>query len=41
MSTSDNQRDSTGRDADYLGRLRDYDQDARRIPSQLRSCELI
>ena len=36
MATSDNPRD-----ADYLGRLRDYYQDARRIPSQQRVCELM
>ncbi|HUW37041.1 MAG TPA: S24 family peptidase [Rhodocyclaceae bacterium] len=36
MVTSDNQRDS-----DYLGRLRDYYQDAKRIPSQQRICELM
>ena len=36
MATSDNPRDT-----DYLSRLRDYYQDARRIPSLLRSCELI
>ncbi len=29
------------RDADYLGRLRDYYQDARRIPSHQRICELM
>jgi repressor LexA len=29
------------RDADYLGRLRDYYQDARRIPSLQRICELM
>ena len=40
-STSDNQRNSTGRDTDYLVRLRDYYQDARRIPSQQRICELM
>ena len=29
------------RDADYLGRLRDYYQDAKRIPPQQRICELM
>jgi len=41
MATSNNPRDSAGRDTDYLGRLRDYYQDARRIPSQQRVCELM
>ena len=41
MATSDNPRDTAGRDTDYLGRLRDYYQDARRIPSQQRVCELM
>jgi len=41
MATSDKHRDSTDRDADYLGRLRDYYQDAKRIPSQQRVCELM
>ena len=41
MATSDNPRDTAGRDTDYLGRLRDYYQDARRIPSQQRICELM
>ena len=36
MASSDNPRDT-----DYLGRLRDYYQDARRIPSQQRVCELM
>ncbi len=36
MASSDNPRDT-----DYLGRLRDYYQDARRIPSQQRICELM
>jgi len=41
MANSDKHRDSTDRDADYLGRLRDYYQDAKRIPSQQRICELM
>lgn len=43
MAISDNHRDSNhpDRDADYLGRLRDYYQDAKRIPSQQRICELM
>lgn len=32
---------ATARDADYLGRLRDYFADARRIPSHQRICELM
>ncbi len=36
MASSDNPHDT-----DYLGRLRDYYQDARRIPSQQRVCELM
>jgi len=39
MATSNNPRDGTGRDTDYLGRLRYYHQDARRIPSQQRACD--
>lgn len=38
MAISDNPPD---RDADYLGRLRDYYQDARRIPSHQRIAELM
>lgn len=43
MASSNNHRDSNhpDRDADYLGRLRDYYQDAKRIPSHQRICELM
>jgi len=43
MASSNNHRDNNHqyRDVDYLGRLRDYYQDAKRIPSHQRICELM
>ncbi len=41
ISITQRNSNSSDRDADYLGRLRDYYQDAKRIPSLQRTCELM
>ena len=41
ISSTQRNSNSPDRDADYLGRLRDYYQDAKRIPSLQRTCELM